>query len=437
LLPSLCYSLKKQEFIMSEINLNQLVEWRRSFHQFPEIGWSEFMTTSRLIVELRNMGLEVQAGTKVINPKFAHGRKKAIVDKGLAFARQQGVDESLLAEMAEFPGCVAIFDSGRPGPTVALRFDIDCVNVTECSDAEHIPNKEGFASQCDGLMHACGHDGHMAIGLAVANWLVNNKDKTSGKVKLLFQPAEEGVRGARPMAESGIVDDADYFLGMHIGFIAKSGEVVVNPNGFLCTTKFDFRYYGQPAHAGAEPHLGRNALAGACHAATQMLGISRHGKGMSRINVGVIRAGEGRNVIPAYGELQVEVRGEDEEINRFMGEQVKRMAEGVAHSFDLKLETEVMGEAVDLVNDQVLVELLTKVVAKNPQLTCINQRSFGGSEDATILAKRVQNHGGKSIYFVVGADLKAGHHQAKFDFDEKQLKTAAELYVGCLQELMA
>lgn len=422
---------------MSEVSASQLTAWRRSFHQFPEIGWSEFLTTSRLITELRKIGLTVYAGTKVINPEFTRGRNKNIVEKGLAFAREKGVDEALLAEMEEFPGCAAVFDSGRPGPTVALRFDIDCVNVTECDDPEHIPNKEDFASQNAGLMHACGHDGHMAIGLAVANWLVANKDKVAGKVKLLFQPAEEGVRGAKPMSESGIVDDADYFLGMHIGFIAKSGEVVVNPNGFLCTTKFDFRFYGQPAHAGAEPQLGRNALAGACHAATQMLGISRHGKGMSRINVGVIKAGEGRNVIPTYGELQVEVRGEDEEINSFMCEQVKRMAEGAAHSFELKLETEVMGEAVDLVNDRELVNVLADVVAQNPALTCIQQRSFGGSEDATILAKRVQNHGGKSLYFVVGADLKAGHHQSKFDFDEKQLVTSTELYIGCLKKLLA
>lgn len=421
---------------MSTIDLNQLVTWRRELHRFPEIGWSEFTTTARLITELRKMGLEVIAGPKVINREFVRGRKADVVTRGLELARERGVDEALLAEMDELTGCMATFDSGKPGPTVALRFDIDCVNVQECAAGEHVPNKEGFSSKSAGLMHACGHDGHMSIGLGIAKWLVENGSSLSGKVKLLFQPAEEGVRGARPMAESGIVDDADYFLGMHLGFIAKTGEIVVNPNSFLCTTKYDFRFYGAPAHAGAEPHLGRNALAGACHAATQMLGISRHGKGMSRINVGVIRAGEGRNVVPAYGELQVEVRGEDESINTFMAEQVERMAAGAAHSFDLRLESEVMGEAVDLQNDKELVDLLTSVVQQNPELTVVPERIFGGSEDATVLAKRVQRHGGKSLYFIVGADLKAGHHQAEFDFDEKQLETAANLFIGCLQKLM-
>ncbi|AWH87192.1 amidohydrolase [Limnobaculum parvum] len=421
---------------MSTIDLNQLVTWRREFHRFPEIGWSEFTTTARLMTELRKMGLEVITGPKVINREFVRGRRAEVVTRGLELARERGVDEALLAEMDELTGCMATFYSGKPGPTVALRFDIDCVNVQECAAGEHVPNKEGFSSKSAGLMHACGHDGHMSIGLGIAKWLVANGSSLSGKVKLLFQPAEEGVRGARPMAESGIVDDADYFLGMHLGFIAKTGEIVVNPNSFLCTTKYDFRFYGAPAHAGAEPHLGRNALAGACHAATQMLGISRHGKGMSRINVGVIRAGEGRNVVPAYGELQVEVRGEDESINTFMAEQVERMAAGAAHSFDLRLESEVMGEAVDLQNDKELVDLLTDVVKQNPELTVVPERIFGGSEDATVLAKRVQRHGGKSLYFIVGADRKAGHHQAEFDFDEQQMETAANLLIGCLQKLM-
>ncbi|WP_159564296.1 amidohydrolase [Budvicia diplopodorum] len=421
---------------MSTIDLSQLVTWRRELHRFPEIGWSEFTTTARLITELRGMGLEVLAGPNVINREFVRGRKADVVERGLALAQERGISQALLDEMDGLTGCMAVFDSGKPGPTVALRFDIDCVAVQECAAGDHIPNSGDFASKSAGLMHACGHDGHMSIGLGIAKWLVENSRSLGGKVKLLFQPAEEGVRGARPMAESGIVDDADYFLGMHIGFIAKTGEIVLNPNNFLCTTKYDFRFYGAPAHAGAEPHIGRNALAGACHAATQMLGISRHGKGMSRINVGVIRAGEGRNVVPAYGEIQVEVRGEDESINTFMAEQVERMAKGVAQSFDLRLESEVMGEAVDLRNDPELIDLLADVVAQHPELTAVAQRSFGGSEDATILAKRVQRHGGKSIYFIVGADLKAGHHQAEFDFDEKQLKTSVELFVGCLQKLM-
>lgn len=421
---------------MSNITLEQLTQWRREFHQYPEIGWSEFLTTAKIVEELRRLNLDVKVGPQVINPEYAFGRQQKVVDKGLAVARKHKVDENLLAEMQELTGCVAIFDSGKAGPTIALRFDIDCVGVTESTDETHRPKNDSFSSSHPGEMHACGHDGHIAIGLAVAHWLVTNKESLSGKVKLLFQPAEEGVRGARAMAESGIVDDVDYFLGAHLGFIANSGEIVINPTHFLCTTKLDFRFKGVPSHAGAEPELGRNALAGACHATTQMLGISRHGKGMSRINVGVLNAGEGRNVTPSYAQMQIEVRGENEEINRFMSENAIRMAEGSAHSFQLEMESEVMGEAVDLTNDQELIDTLASVVGQHAELTAVATRPFGGSEDATILAKRVQRHGGKSLYFVVGADRTAGHHQANFDFDEKQMLTAYQLYTGCLVSLM-
>ncbi|BBG60748.1 amidohydrolase [Providencia rustigianii] len=421
---------------MSVITLEQLIKWRREFHQYPEIGWSEFLTTAKIVNILRDLGLEVKVGTAVINPEYAFGRQQKVVDKGLGVARKHNVSEALLAEMQELTGCVAIFDSGKPGPTVALRFDIDCVGVTESSQENHRPKMDNFSSCHPGEMHACGHDGHISIGLAVAHWLVANKDKLTGKVKLLFQPAEEGVRGARAMAESGIVDDVDYFLGAHLGFIANSGEIVINPTHFLCTTKLDFRFKGAPSHAGAEPELGLNALAGACHATTQMLGISRHGKGMSRINVGVLNAGEGRNVTPSYAQMQVEVRGENEEINRFMSENAIRMAEGSAHSFQLEMESEVMGEAVDLTNDQELIDTLTNVVDQHGELTAVATRPFGGSEDATILAKRVQRNGGKSLYFVVGADRTAGHHQAGFDFDENEMLTAYKLYTGCLLSLL-
>lgn len=130
------------------------------------------------------------------------------------------------------------------------------------------------------------------------------------------------MRGAAAIAASGVIDDADYFIASHIGFCADSGYIIANPKNFLCTTKIDIRYHGKPAHAGAAPHLGRNALLAAAHAVTQLHGIARHGEGMTRINVGVLKAGEGRNVIPTTAELQLEVRGENKAINDYMTEQV-------------------------------------------------------------------------------------------------------------------
>ena len=254
--------------------------------------------------------------------------------------------------MQELTGCCAVLDTGRPGPTVALRLDIDCNNVQENPDATHRASAEGWASKRPGLMHACGHDSHASLGLAIARWVMEHKDELNGKLKIVFQPAEEGVRGAAGVAASGIVDDCDIFLSSHIAMMAKTGEIATSPVGFLCTTKYDVTFTGRPAHAGVEPNAGCNALAAACHAVTQLLGIPRHGSGMTRVNVGRLVAGEGRNVIPVNAKLVMEVRGETGEINQFMAQQTENIIEGVAKSFGVQYKIEKMGEAVDLVNDQ-------------------------------------------------------------------------------------
>ena len=194
-----------------ELTQQQLVQWRREFHRFPETGWTEFWTTSRIADYLEQMGFEILLGNQIINRDFVRGRRQAVVEKGLENAVAYGANKKWLDKMDGYTGCVAVLDSGKPGKTVALRFDIDCVNVTETSAPEHIPNKEGFSSLNDGFMHACGHDGHITIGLGTALWLSQNKDKFTGKVKIVFQPAEEGVRGAAAIAASGVIDDADYF----------------------------------------------------------------------------------------------------------------------------------------------------------------------------------------------------------------------------------
>ena len=297
---------------------DQLIEIRRHLHTMPEEGWSEFTTTAFIVGKLREYGYEVLLGKKVINPDNCLGRNLKVVEAGLKLARENGVSEELLAEMDGLTGCVGVMDTGRPGPTLAIRFDIDCVPVTESTEDCHIPAREGFISKRPGLMHACGHDAHTSTGLAVAHWFADNVDQMNGKIKILFQPAEEGVRGAAGMAASGILDDADYFLGAHIAMMCKSGEVSVNPYGFLCTTKLDVTYTGRPAHAGVEPNAGHNAMAAACNAFVQLLGIARHGSGMTRINVGQLVAGEGRNVIPSHAVMKMEVRGETGEINQYM-----------------------------------------------------------------------------------------------------------------------
>lgn len=419
------------------IALSKLTKWRREFHRFPEIGWSEFWTTSRIADYLEEMGFDILLGKQIIHPDFVRGRQQKVVEKGLQNAIAYGAKTKWLDKMDGYTGCVAILDSGKPGKTLALRFDIDCVNVTETTDPQHLPNQLDFRSLNDGFMHACGHDAHITIGLGTALWLSQNKDKFSGKVKIVFQPAEEGVRGAAAIAASGVIDDADYFASSHISFCANSGTVIANPKNFLSTTKIDIRYQGKPAHAGAAPHLGRNALLAAAHAVTQLHGIARHGDGMTRINVGVLTAGEGRNVIPASAQIQLEVRGENKAINQYMVDQVMQIAQGVATSFDVSYETEIMGEAVDMNNDAQLIDLVSEIALAQPEVQQVQaEYAFNASEDATILGRRVQEQGGKAIYFILGADRTAGHHQAEFDFDENQLLTGVNIYTQLVQRLL-
>ena len=416
---------------------DQLINIRRQLHQNPEEGWSEVTTTAFLVTTLRGYGYNVLTGRKVVAPEACLGREDSVVKAGLERARRNGVSEELLSEMEELTGCVAVLDTGRPGPTLAIRFDIDCVPVTECTDDTHVPAKEGFISKNPGFMHACGHDAHMSMGLAVAHWVMDNKDKLSGKIKILFQPAEEGVRGAAGMAASGILDDCDYFLGSHVAMSAKSGEIATNLYGYLCTTKLDVTFHGKPAHAGACPQEGRNALTAAANATVQMMGISRHSGGMTRINIGQLIAGEGRNVIPSKAVMKLEVRGETGEINQYMVDQVTNICKGIAMSFGVTYEMRKMGEAVDLTADQELVDILNAAGRATPGITVVDKAlNFGGSEDATILARRVQAHGGKAAFFLWGSDRPSGHHTSTFDIKESDLDPALEVWTHIIPAIL-
>ena len=204
--------------------------------------------------------------------------------------------------------------------------------VTESCDASHLPAKEGFASEYPGLMHACGHDGHAAMGLALARWVMEHKDELCGTIKILFQPAEEGVRGAAAMAAAGVVDDVDNLIGAHLGTFCRQGEVGLCREGFLASSKLDVHFHGIPSHAGADPQKGRSALMAACAAAMMIQGIPRNGEGDTRVAVGTLHAGEGRNVTPVHADMELEVRGETAEVNDYMRDSVFRIVDGVAQA---------------------------------------------------------------------------------------------------------
>ena len=216
----------------------------------------------------------------------------------------------------------------------------------------------------------------------------------------------------------------------------KYGEVVIDPWGFLCTTKFDVTYTGKPAHAGIEPNAGRNALAAACSATLQLLGIPRHGSGMTRVNVGMLNAGKGRNVIPPNATMVMEVRGETAEINDYMADQAMAIIKGNAISYGVDYDVRKMGAACDMKNDPDMIDALREVAKGIPEIKTITEKAnFGGSEDASLLARRVKDHGGKVVFFVNGADREAGHHQFNFDVNEEALDTGFKMFAGMVKKI--
>ena len=415
--------------------LNKLIAIRRELHAYPEAGWTEFWTTAYVAKTLEKLGYSVSVGSEVIQEKAVMGRPENIEDH-LRRALGRGASPVWIERMKGYTGALATLDTGRPGPVVALRFDMDCVETTEATEEGHRPAREGFASQNPGCMHSCGHDGHTAIGLVLAERLMAEKDQLKGTFRFLFQPAEEGVRGGYAMTEKGLLDNVDYFIALHLGIGVPSGTIAAGTRGFLCTTKFDVTYQGKGAHAGGEPHKGKNALLAAATAALNLHAIAPHSKGLTRLNVGSLQAGEGRNVIAPKAFLKVETRGETNEIAEYVYRQAERIIRAAAEMYDLKWNIRKMGEAVTSASDDSLTKLVSRVAYRMEEVKEVKESmNMSGSDDATWMMNRVQQQGGSATYIVIGSDIAAGHHNDHFDFDENSMFIALELLEGTLREI--
>lgn len=402
---------------------------RRDLHRHPESGWTEFRTACIVIKQLRALGYEVKFGQDVLVPQECMGvPADNILQKNMERAIKQGADPVLVKEMTGgYTGVVGIMDFGRPGKTVALRFDMDCNDIIEIEDEKHRPFREGFASVNHGCMHACGHDGHTSAGLTIAEILSSLKEYLCGKVKFIFQPAEEGVRGARGMVAKGIVDDVDYLLGAHL-MKPKIGYLGYDVRGFLATSKFNADFTGISAHAGSYPEKGKNALLAAANAAVNLQAISRHSEGSTRINVGVLNSGTGRNVIPDNAHMEIETRGISSEVNSYVYLCAKRILESCAQMYDVKVKITDEGSAASSNNSPEFSQFIYKVAK---QLNIFNElgviHDIGGSEDCSYFIERVQAHGGQAAYLIIGASLAAINHNPYFDFDEHALTLEAKL----------
>ncbi|PHM50731.1 amidohydrolase [Xenorhabdus miraniensis] len=409
----------------------KLQNWRRDFHHFAESGWFEFRTATIVADELHRLGYSLKMGKEVLKAEARMGLPSA---QELQEQEQRAVKQGALAEWLPhfsggFTGIVATLDTGKTGPTLAFRVDMDALDLNEEQTHVHRPYAEGFSSCNAHMMHACGHDGHTAIGLGLAHILKKHQSHLTGKIKLIFQPAEEGTRGAKSMVEAGVVDDVDFFIAIHLGLGVSHGELVCGCDNFLATTKIDVTYRGVSAHSGAKPEEGRNALLAAAQAALGLHAIPRHSEGSSRINVGVLQAGIGRNVVPDYALMKIETRGKTNEINEFIYHQALSIIEGAAKMQGVEYELKLMGAAQSSLPSPAWVDFIYQQTQKNiPELSSVakNLQQPAGSEDATYFMERVKANGGQATYLIFGTELSAGHHNERFDFDENVMKTAVK-----------
>ena len=289
----------------------QQVTWRRDFHRHPELSNQEFKTTAKLTAIVKKLGL------KVIPIKMKTG---------------------LLAELA----------GKHPGPTIAMRTDIDALPVTELSG---LP----FASKVDGCMHACGHDVHMATVLGTAAVFSKMREHIHGKVRFIFQPDEEmPPGGARPMIENGAIDGVSAVFGLHVDPMLPTGMISTRDGiSMAAVTDFDLVIHGRGGHA-ASPHSGVDAIATAAEVIESIQKIiSREISPTSPvvIHFGMIEGGVGRNIIADRVTLAGTARALSDTAGRLVPKLIKRTAGGICRARGAKAEVNIGAGYPPLRND--------------------------------------------------------------------------------------
>ena len=436
------------------MSADDLVSLRRDLHRRPEPAWREFYTTARLVEELES---RLELDELYVGPDAIAGdHRLAVPDdteltRWLERARDAGADEGILERLeGGYTGAVAVLERGE-GPTVGLRVDIDALPRAESDDPDHVPAAEGFRSEHEGAMHACGHDAHAAIGVGVLERIAESGERLdesrssserssdggfAGTLKVFFQPAEEVVGGGKSMAKSSHIDDVDYLLAIHVGLDHPTGEVVAGIDGFLAVRHLEATFTGESAHAGGHPEQGRNAVQAMATAVQNLYGIPRHNDGATRINAGVVEGGSAANVIPEEARIVAEIRGETTALLEYVDEHARRIVRSAAEMHDCEATFDVGAEAPSATSDEALVSVVADVAGDTDGVESVLERDdLGGSEDATFLMRAVQENGGSACYVGIGTDHPGGHHTATFDVDEASIAHGVDVVAGAIERI--
>jgi len=374
-----------------------LIEWRRHFHQYPELSNRETKTGAFIAAQLKSFGVEVQYSV-------AH------------------------------TGVVGILKGGRPGPVIALRADMDALPVTERNSLAFASiEKITFKSAETGVMHACGHDAHMAILLSVAEILAKNKRELKGTVKFLFQPAEETLPegeegGASLMVKEGVLENpkVEVIFGLHIQSLLPSGLLAYRAEGIMAAVDvLKIKVIGQGTH-GATPWDGIDPI---MIGAQIMVGlqtiISRQTdltKAQAVITIGSIHAGNSYNIISETADMLGTIRSFDFAMQKTLHEKIKLTAEKIAESAGANAEVTIIDGSPLTYNDPRLTAMMTPSLQRTAGIN--NTRVIAPTtmaEDFSFYQEKVPG-----LFFFLGAypaDIKLDkpptHHTADFIIDEK------------------
>lgn len=413
---------------------------RQDLHKHAEAGWKEIRTCSIIADRLVKMGYtDILMGKECFDPDSRMGLPP---QEELDAAYERALSEGAVMPYAEkfrdgYTGVIAILNTGRPGPVTGIRCDIDALGVNECQDDTHRPAREGFASIHPGEMHACGHDAHATIGLINAETFMKFRDRLCGTIKMVFQPAEEGVRGAKGIAESGILDDVQFMLANHMTARPADSDAQLKFCYGTCmaNAKWDVYIHGKACHA-ASPENGCNAMLAMASAVQAIYGIPRAAAGDARINVGVVEAGSGRNVVCDEVKMMMELRGLTQASLEYMVPYAKNIIEHTAAMHGCTAEIFEMGATPCCPIDVREFTDRMNSLMKGLGYKTIDPAPMSTSEDYAYMAKRVQEHGGVSLLFRTLSDYPAAAHSVHFDLQEKDLPTACKTFAAMVLNIM-
>lgn len=367
----------------------QVVDLRHYFHRNPEEAFQEVKTSSQIAQTLTEMGLEVQTG----------------------IART---------------GVVALIRGAMPGKTVLLRADMDALRIQEAAAVE-------YRSQTEGMMHACGHDGHIAGLLGAAMILNELKNEISGNIKLVFQPAEEEQGGALPMIEEGVLENpsVDAAFACHLWGTVQEGNVEVREGALMAAPdSFDITITGRGGHA-AIPNQTIDPVIMATHVINQIQTVISRRKDPlvpAVISFTMIHGGDSYNVIPNEVKLGGTIRTFEPEIRNWIPQTMESIIESVTESFGGSYSFNVTRNYPPLINDGAMTSLVEHSAAKIVGSGNVHRRALPtmGGEDFAYFAQAVPS----SFYFVgIAPDKKEPviHHHPKFQWKDRNLMVSMQI----------